>query len=174
MNTRIKNMIYISLFVAIFVIFGRIATLDFGTMKLSIKSFPVYVGAVILGPVEGLLIGLVGELVLQLIGPYGFTATTLFWVIPYAVIGASCGFAFENKVVKLNGGLKYWLFIISLQVVLTLLNTVVILIDSIIFGYYSFIYVYGSLITRLMTSILVGIIYSVVLPFVISAIKKIH
>ena len=174
MNTRIKKMIYISLFVAIFVIFGKIATLDFGNMKLSIKSFPIYVGSVILGPVEGLLIGLVGELVLQLIGPYGFTATTLFWVIPYAVIGATCGFVFGNKIVKLNGGLKYWLFIIFLQVILTLLNTVVILIDSIIFGYYSFIYVYGSLITRLMTSILVGIIYSIVLPFVISAIKKIH
>ena len=57
---------------------------------------------------------------------------------------------------------------------MTLLNTLVILIDSLIFGYYSFVYVFGSLIVRLMSSILVGIVYCIVLPFIVNAIKKIH
>ena len=94
--------------------------------------------------------------------------------MPYAIVGAVSGIAFENKIIKINGGIKYWVFIILLQVLLRLLNTLVILIDSLIFGYYSFVYVFGSLIVRLMSSILVGIVYCIVLPFIVNAIKKIH
>ena len=179
MDTKIKKIVYIALFSAMFVVFGKFVSFDFTvpgvtSMKIAIKSLPLYVGAITFGSIGGALIGLIGELVIQLTGPYGFTATTLFWVIPYVIVGVICGIAFENKFVKFNGGIKYWLFIISLQVILTLLNTVAILIDSIIFGYYSFVYVYGSLIVRLMSSILVGILYCIVLPFIINAIKKIH
>lgn len=179
MDTKIKRIVYVALFSAMFVIFGKFVTFDFTvpgvtSMKIAIKSLPLYVGAITFGPIAGAFIGLVGELVLQLTGQYGFTATTLFWVIPYVIVGIICGIAFENKFVKLNGEIKYWLFIIALQVILTLLNTVAILIDSIIFGYYTFIYVYGSLIVRLMSSILAGMMYCVVISFIINAIKKIH
>lgn len=174
MNIKIKKIVYISLLVAIFVVIGKFLTIDLGTIKLTIKSLPIYVGAIVLGPFEGAFVGLLGELLVQLTGQYGFTATTLFWTMPYVVVGAICGVAFENKIIKINGGIKYWVFIISLQMLLTFLNTLVIFIDSMIFGYYSFVYVFGSLIVRLMSSILVGIIYSIVLPFMINAIKKIH
>ena len=174
MDIKIKKIVYISLLIAIFVVIGKFVTIDLGTIKLTIKSLPVYVSAIVLGPFEGVLVGLFGELLVQLTGQYGFTATTLFWIMPYAIVGAVSGIAFENKIIKINGGIKYWVFIILLQVLLTLLNTLVILIDSLIFGYYSFVYVFGSLIVRLMSSILVGIVYCIVLPFIVNAIKKIH
>ena len=174
MNTKIKKIAYISLLIAIFVVIGKFLTIDLGTIKLTAKSLPIYVGAIALGPFEGAITGLIGELLLQITGQYGFTATTLFWVMPYTIVGAICGVVFENKIIKLNGGIKYWVFIISLQILLTFLNTLVIFIDSMIFGYYSFVYVFGSLIIRLMSSILVGIIYAIVLPFIVDAIKKIH
>ncbi len=174
MNIKIKKIAYISLLIAIFVVIGKFLTIDLGTIKLTAKSLPIYVGAIALGPFEGAITGLIGELLLQITGQYGFTATTLFWVMPYTIVGAICGVVFENKIIKLNGGIKYWVFIISLQILLTFLNTLVIFIDSMIFGYYSFVYVFGSFIIRLMSSILVGIIYAIVLPFIVNAIKKIH
>lgn len=174
MNTKIRKIIYVAACASLFIILGRFVTIDFGNLKITLKSLPIYVGAITLGPIEGALIGFVGELVLQLTGQYGFTATTLFWVLPYVVIGAICGMAFENKAIKINGGIKYGIFIVSLQVLLSILNTIVLFVDSLIFGYYSFVLVFGSLVGRLMLSILTGIVYSVVLPFIINAIKKIH
>ena len=174
MDTKIRKIIYVAVYASLFIILGKFVTIDLGNLRITIKSLPIYVGAITLGPIEGALIGFVGELVLQLTGQYGFTATTLFWVLPYVVIGAVCGIVFENKIVKFNGGIKYGVFIVSLQVLLSILNTIVIFIDSMIFGYYSFVYVFGSLIVKLMSAILTGIVYSIILPFIVNAIKKIH
>lgn len=174
MDAKIKKIIYVAVYASLFIILGKFVTIDLGNLRITIKSLPIYVGAITLGPIEGALIGFVGELVLQLTGQYGFTATTLFWVLPYVVIGAVCGIVFENKIVKFNGGIKYGVFIVSLQVLLSILNTIVIFIDSMIFGYYSFVYVFGSLIVKLMSAILTGIVYSIILPFIVNAIKKIH
>ena len=173
-NNNIKKIVQIALLTALFVLFGKFVTLDFGNLKITLKNLPLYVGAISLGTLPGALIGALGELTVQLTGPYGFTATTLFWILPHTIVGAICGFAFEKEYIKLNGEIKYWVFIICLQILLTILNTIVMVVDSLIFGYYNPITIISTFVTRIMLALLVGFVYCVVIKYIVIAIKKIH
>lgn len=173
MNNNVKKLVLISLYTAIFVVLSIYGTVTFSGMKLTLQNLPIYIGAITLGSAPGAIIGFLGMLINQLV-TYGFSATTLFWVLPQTIIGGVCGYLFENKIVKVGGGLKFWITIIGLQVILTMLNTVVIAVDALIYGYYNFIVVFGPFILRIMVSILVGIIYSIVIPVIIKMTKKIH
>ena len=173
-SSNVKKIIQISLLIAIFVLLGKILTLDFHSFKITVKTLPLYVGAIVFGDLSGALIGCIGELLLQLTGNYGFTATTFFWALPYAIVGSICGIAFKRNFIKLNSDIKYWIFIICMQLLVTLLNTIVIIIDSLIFGYYNPITIISNLITRFMLAILTGIVYCIVIKYIVDAIKKIH
>ena len=170
---NVKKLVFVSLYTAIFVVLSIYGTVNFSGMKLTLQNLPIYIGAISLGAIPGATIGFAGMFINQMI-TYGFTATTLFWVLPQTIIGGVCGYLFENKIVKIGGGLKFWVCIITLQASLTILNTIVIAIDALVFGYYSFILVFGPLILRMMSSILTGIVYCVVIPAIIRMTKKIH
>lgn len=172
-NINIRKLVLIALYTAIFVVLSLYATVSFSGMKLTLQNLPIYIGAITLGAIPGAIIGFSGMFINQML-TYGFTATTLFWVLPQTVIGAACGYLFEIKKVKIGGGLKFWICIIALQSVLTIINTLVYLIDSIVFGYYNFIVVFGPFALRLMVSILVAVLYCVLIPVIIKMIKKIH
>lgn len=173
MSTKLKNLVFIALYTAIFVVLSIYGTISLSGMKLTLQNLPIYIGAITLGSVSGATIGFAGMLINQML-TYGFTATTLFWVLPQTIIGGVCGYLFENKKVRVGGGLKFWICIITLQVVLTIINTIVIAIDALVYGYYSFIVVFGPLILRLMVSILTGIVFCIVIPAIVKMIKKIH
>lgn len=173
MNNNVKKLVLISLYTAIFVVLSIYGTVSFSGMKFTLQNLPIYIGAITLGSAPGAIIGFLGMLINQLV-TYGFSATTLFWVLPQTIIGGVCGYLFENKIVKVGGGVKFWITIIVLQVVLTILNTVVIAVDALIYGYYNFIVVFGPFILRIMVSILVGIVYSIVIPVIVKMTKKIH
>lgn len=193
MNIKIKKLVQVSLLIALFVVLGKVATIDYGRFKISIKSLPVYIGGIVAGPIEGALIGGIGELVLQLTGQYGFTPTTPIWVMPYTIIGLLAGIVFKNKLFNnsLNQSVLFLnrentkesrfriniiLFstMIVFQVLLTALNTAAIYIDSVVFSYYRWELVFGMLIYRLFFSIIVGVIFSIIIPDIVFAIKKIH
>ena len=173
MNTNLRKFVLIAFYTALFVVLSLYGTINFSGMKLTIQNLPIFVGAITLGAAPGAIIGFAGMFINQLI-TYGFTATTLFWVLPQTIIGATCGYIFENKIVKVGSGTKFWICIISLQVVLTILNTIVILVDSLIYGYFNFLVVFGPFVLRIMVSIIVGVVYCIVIPPIIKLIKKIH
>ena len=59
-------------------------------MKITLDSLPILVGAALLGPLDGLAVGLIGSFLNQMI-TYGFTATTLLWIIPAGLRGLLVG-----------------------------------------------------------------------------------
>ena len=173
MNTNLRKVVLIAFYTALFVVLSLYGTINLSGMKLTMQNLPIYVGSIMLGAAPGAIIGFAGMFINQLI-TYGFTATTLFWVLPQTIIGAICGYIFENKIVKVGGGTKFWICIISLQVLLTIINTIVIMIDALIYGYFSFLVVFGPFALRLMISIIVGIVYCILIPLIVKLIKKIH
>ena len=58
-----------------------------------------------------------------------------------------------------------------MHLLITVLNTIVIYVDSKIMGYYSFVLVFGSFIIRMLTSVVLGIVYSCIIPLMIKIIK---
>jgi len=173
MNTNLRKVVLIAFYTALFGVLSLYGTINLSGVKLTIQNLPIYVGAIMLGAAPGAIIGFAGMFINQLI-TYGFSATTLFWVLPQTIIGAACGHIFESKIVKVGSGNKFWICIITLQILLTILNTIVILIDSLIYGYFNFLVVFGPFVLRIMISMIVGVVYCILIPLIIKLIKKIH
>ena len=73
MSTR--KMVTIAMLTAVYVVLNFAGTVRLGWINISVASLPVIVGAMLYGPVGGLLVGLLGAFMGQLL-TYGVTATT--------------------------------------------------------------------------------------------------
>ena len=173
MKLDLRKIVLIALYTALFVILSLYGTINFQSLKITIQNLPIYISGITLGTFPGAIVGFAGMLINQMV-TYGFTATTLFWVLPQTILGAVCGYIFENKIVKCEGSQKFFVTIILLQVLVTLLNTVSMAVDAIVFGYFNYIVVFGSLVVRIMVSILTGIVFFITIPIIVNLVKKIH
>ena len=138
------------------------AALDFNNLKITFESLPILLGALLLGPVDGMAIGVVGTLIYQLIR-YGVSATTLLWILPYALCGLLAGWAAERSSFRLSPW-KSTVVIMGCELMVTLLNTVTMYIDSKMYGYYFPGFIMGGLTLRLVICVTKGAVFSAVLP----------
>ena len=158
---------------AIFYVVGKFLVLNIGMdLKLTFKIFLLYIISVSINSISGMIVGGVGEFLIQLTSIYGLTATTIFWILPYMIVGFLFG-VFYRKLIKNNNKLELFLLIFLFNIILTFLNTIAFYIDSKIFGYYNFILVFGKLIFKIFVDIILAIIYTALFPYCISIIKKI-
>lgn len=138
------------------------AALDFNNLKITFESLPILLGALLLGPVDGMAIGVVGTLIYQLIR-YGVSATTLLWILPYALCGLLAGWVTERSSFRLSHW-KSTVVIMGCELMVTLLNTVTMYIDSKMYGYYFPGFIMGGLVLRLVICVTKGAVFSAVLP----------
>lgn len=142
-----------------------------GNLHITFDRLPVVVSALMFGPVEAMLVAMFGELLNQIISPYGITATTLLWVIPPMIQagligGAAVRMQAAGKRLESRPAVCYGVCV-GAAVVTTLANTIVIWLDSVIYGYYSFAYVFGSALIRIVTGIVTAVaVTAVSIPLV--------
>lgn len=163
-SLNVKRLALIGVLIALFVVLGFVAV-DLRVMKISFSGLPVIIGALLMGPLAGTEIGLIGELIAQLLR-YGITVTTPIWIIPPAVRGLMVGLYAKKYDYRLSTRQLAFIMILS-SIVVTLLNTVGIYIDSHIYGYYNFATVFGALLVRILNGVLSSIVYLVIVPYVI-------
>lgn len=168
---KTKKLVLSGAFTALYVVLSYLSV-DLRVMKISFAGLPVILGGMMFGPVFGIQIGLLGELLSQLL-KYGITATTFLWIIPPAVRGWMVGAYAMKRKFALSIRQMGWIIICS-AVVVTLLNTAGIYIDSKIYGYYSFAYVFGAVFFRLLTGIATSVIYLAVVPFLLSRLMNLR
>ena len=135
------------------------------TFHITFASLPVVVGGLLFGPLEGMLIAAIGEFFNQTLS-YGVTPTTVLWIIPPAVRGLMIGYAAlalrtGPRSLEERPGLCY---VVCMAVALctTAVNTLVMYLDSVIMGYYSFAYVFGSAVIRIISGILTAVVVTTV------------
>ena len=135
------------------------------SFHITFASLPVVVGGLLFGPLEGMLIAAIGEFFNQTLS-YGVTPTTVLWIIPPAVRGLMIGYAAlalrkGPRSLEERPGLCY---VVCMAVALctTAVNTLVMYLDSVIMGYYSFAYVFGSAIVRIISGILTAVVVTTV------------
>lgn len=144
--------------------------LDMGNLKITFETLPIFAGALLFGPWDGLVIGGVGTLVYQLLR-YGVTVTTPLWILPYVLGGLLVGLYARKKDFQWNRR-QVLLCVLFNELLITVLNTGVIYIDSRIFGYYSPAYVFGSLAVRLAICVAKSIVIGLILPPILRAVEK--
>jgi len=160
MSTR--KLVVIAMMVAVYVVLNTVGTIRLGWINISVSALPIIVGALLYGPGGGLMVGLVGAFLGQLM-TYGVTATTVLWIIPPAVRGLliglyakRCGYALSRR--QLVGVL------IVTSLVVTLLNTGAI--------YYTYAYVFGKVGIRIVSGAVTAVAMAFVTPPVLDMLKR--
>lgn len=154
----------VAVMAALYLPLARMA-IEIGTLKLSFGSLPVTVLAMLAGPAEAAAAAAIGEVLKQLLS-YGFTATTLLWVIPPALRGLLIGLAAsrlactgrrleERSVICYAVGM-------GSAVLTTLVNSFILWADSVLYGYYFPGYVLGNLGLRLVVGIITAVLVATV------------
>ena len=173
LNKKIYKICILSMLSALFYVVGKFLVLNIGIdLKLTFKIFLLYIISIAFSPISGMIVGGVGEFLIQLTSIYGLTATTIFWILPYMIVSFLFG-VFYNLFIKNNNKFKLFLLIFIFNILLTILNTIAFYVDSKIFGYYSFILVFGKLFFKVFVDIILAIIYTILFPYFVSIIKKI-
>lgn len=167
---KTKRLVMNAMLAAMCAVLGYLSV-DLGNLKVTFESLPILVSAFLFGPVYGTCVGAVGTLVYQLLR-YGVSVTTLLWMLPYVAAGFFVGVYAKRKDFSLNP--RQILVVTFLaELLITLLNTGVLYIDSKIFGYYSPVYIFGSLGMRLVICVAKGIAFGLIIPGIVKAASKV-
>ena len=144
--------------------------LDMGNLKVTFETLPILLGALMFGPLDGLVIGGVGTLIYQLLR-YGISVTTPLWILPYVLCGLIVGGFAKGKHFTLSRR-QILILVLLNELLITVLNTGVIYVDSKIFHYYSPAYVFGSLALRLVICVGKAIAFGLALPPILRAVRS--
>ena len=160
MSTR--KLVVIAMMVAVYVVLNTVGTIRLGWINISVSALPIIVGA--------LLYGLVGAFLGQLM-TYGVTATTVLWIIPPAVRGLLIGLYAKRCGYELSRKQLVGVLIVT-SLVVTLLNTGAIYLDSVIYGYYTYAYVFGKVGIRIVSGAVTAVAMAFVTPPVLDMLKR--
>ena len=167
--------------IALYVLLGFIKIPIGNILRINLASFAVVVCAVTFSPIDGLVVGFLGEFLSQILGPYGLTPTTALWAMPEAVRGLLLGLMmliFVKKqltapaLLKSKSILYYLVCCILAGVVASLLNTFALYVDSKMFGYYSYYMVFGALLVRLTLAVVMSGTFGYIALHIASALHR--
>ncbi|MCI9610223.1 MAG: folate family ECF transporter S component [Oscillibacter sp.] len=174
-KTNAKRMCYVALLAAMYLPLSLYAAVQVGNVRISFGSLPVVIAALLFGPLDAVVVAMVGEFFKQLL-TYGVTYTTVLYLIPPALRGLVVGL---GALLALRGGQRLekrrmvcCAVCILAAVCTTVGNTLVNWLDSVLLGYYTPALIFGDLIWRLIVGIInAAVMASLAMPLV-KALRK--
>jgi len=176
-----KRLVINAVLIAIYVVL-RFFNIEMGnSFRFTLAPFPVILCALLYGPVDGLIVGLLGEFLSQILGPYGLTPTTLLWCLGETVRGGVLGLCsvlfFRNGLLSAGKVERKYMVSMLICCVLTgvlaaLGQTFALYVDSKMMGYYSYAVVFGAMIWRILIYVLMAGVFGYLSVPIISALRK--
>ena len=176
-----KRLVINAVLVSIYVVL-RFFNIPLGnSFRFTLAPFSVILCALLYGPVDGLIVGLLGEFLSQILGPYGLTPTTLLWCLGETVRGGVLGLCsvmfFRKGLLSAERAERKYIVVMLIFCVLTgvlaaLGQTFALYVDSKMFGYYSYSIVFGVMIWRILIYVLLAGVFGYLSVPIISALKK--
>ena len=177
----VKRLVLNAVLIAIYVVLGYLRIPIGNTFRISVAPFAVILCALAFGPLDGLVVGFLGEFLAQVLGPYGLTYTTLLWCVGETVRGALLGLCavlflkqWMHSASKPDG--KQTVIILVCCVVCGMIsslgNTMALYVDSKMLGYYSYAMVFGALLVRLLLSAVTSLLLGYLSLGIISTLRK--
>lgn len=175
-----KRLVIDALLIALFFVLSMLAVEIMG-VKITFVSLPTVVCAMLYGPVDACIVGLLGAFLEQML-KYGFTATTLLWILPAAIRGLIVGLGVvlfrkqmsTDAIASSKKPFVYYAVCIVAGLVTSCANTLVYYLDSVINYYYSYALIFGVFWTRLATGALSSFLTATVALPVVLALRKFH
>lgn len=165
-----RKIVMIAMLTAVYVVLCLVGTIRLWWMNISVASLPLIIAAMLFGPIGGMLVGLLGSFLEQLL-TYGLMATTVLWLVPNTVRGLLLGLYMKKKSYHLSRAQLVGA-IVTAALITTALNTVVMYLDSVIQGYYSYAYVFGGVVTRVAAGIATAVVMAFVAPPVVKLLER--
>ena len=178
-QVAVKRMVMNAAMVAVYVVLSLpFLVISVGGLKITFEHFPVVLCGILFGPVDAMIVGGIGELINQMTS-FGFTPTTLLWILPIVVRGLFVGLC--AKCFKKHMGLKaivqkqvpilFLIVCIVSGITSSLFNTLALYVDSKLFGYYTFAMVFGALTLRIFLSAITSIVIAVAIKPILHALR---
>lgn len=148
----------------------ELVSIHLPNFKFTLSSFPIFIGALLFGPLPGILIGGVGTFISQLVS-FGLMPTTIIWMAPYIVAGGLTGLYAKKK------GFHYEsrdlrIYLILMELIITAINTLSLYIDGHVYGYYTPALITKLLLPRIIVAIIKGFVFGLIFPPLLRAIQK--
>lgn len=144
--------------------------IDIVNFKLTFESLPVLVAALLFGPLDGSLVGLIGTFLYQTLR-YGIEASTPLWVIPYGIIGLACGL-YAKKWSYYNSDKQIKIIVGSMEMLIFAMNTVALYIYGGMIGKVASEFVLSSIIPRLVVAVVKAIGFGLLMPPLLRALHR--
>ena len=166
--SKTKRLVIDAMLAAMFVVLS-LFSISLPGMKITLDSLPILVAAALLGPLDGLVVGLIGSFLNQMI-TYGFTATTLLWILPAGLRGLLVGLYAKRH--NFDMTLRQTVFItIVTALLVTALNTFFMYVDSWVYSY-SYAAALPTLALRILAGIITAVLFSLLLPAILTALRR--
>ena len=178
-QVAVKRMVMNAAMVAVYVVLSLpFLVISVGGLKITFEHFPVVLCGILFGPVDAMIVGGIGEFINQ-ITSFGFTPTTLLWILPIVVRGlvvGLCGTCFKKHmsmkaIVQRKVPVLFFLICIVSGIISSLFNTLALYVDSKLFGYYTFAMVFGALAVRILLSAVTSIVIAVAIKPILHALQ---
>ncbi len=166
---KTKRIALNAMLIAMYFLLSNYLALNLGPIRLTLDVLPIIVGACLFGPLDGLIIGLIGNFLFQLLGPYGISATTPLWMLPDGVRGLLVGLVLYGSV---RSKLKYAVVLGLISVAIATLTTGVMYVDCLVYKY-SFAVYMPFIVWRYLAGLLISALLALVLPALLKALRKI-
>jgi uncharacterized membrane protein len=170
-----------ALLIALYVLLGYFKIPIGNILRVNMAPFAVVICAMTFGPVDGLIVGFLGEFLSQILGPYGLTPTTLLWCVGETARGATlglCSMLFLKKwllAAKRPTGTQTTILLsccVLTGVLASLGQTLALYVDSNMFGYYRYEIVFGVLIWRILVYVVLSAGFGYLSLPIASALRK--
>ena len=177
----VKRLVLNAVLIALYVVLGFWRIPIGNMLRISIAPFAVILCAMLFGPVDGLIVGFLGEFLTQIMGPYGLTQTTLLWCLGETARGFTLGLCVwlmrKNLHISFDSPtIKHLVMLLATCVFTGILasfgNTLALYVDSKLFGYYSYYAVFGVLIMRIAIHSVVSALLGYICLPIIKALRK--
>ncbi|MCR5066805.1 MAG: folate family ECF transporter S component [Erysipelotrichaceae bacterium] len=170
---KTKKLTTLAMLIALYVVLSILTPIKLQNFKFTFEALPILIGALLGGPVDGLIIGGLGSFLYQLLfSGYGLTVTTPLWILPHAASGLVVGLYARAKKFEYSY-LEVVLIAIISALLVTALNTLALYVDSKVFGYYTKALVFGAIPLKILTGIILAVLFSLILPQLLRTIRKI-
>ena len=164
--------------IALYIVLGFIKIPIGNILRVNMAPFAVVICAVAFSPIDGLVVGFLGEFLSQVLGPYGLTPTTALWALPEAARGFLLGLSvlllarkfLDNT--KTKTVLLYLICCVITGIIASLLNTFALYVDSKMFGYYNEYMVFGVLAIRLGLSAVMSTLFGTMALTIVAALRR--
>ncbi|MGN0978715.1 MAG: folate family ECF transporter S component [Candidatus Avoscillospira sp.] len=175
---NVKRLVTNAVLIALFFVLSMFSV-TIGGIKITFASLPGILAGMLFGPIDGFIVGFLGAFLEQML-KFGFTPTTLLWMLPPAMRGLCVGLGtvlFKKQmsldhIFSAHRPYVYYLVNWITAVLVSLGNTGAYYVDSILYDYYSYALIFGVLGTRILSGLLTTtIVATVVLP-VLAALRR--